>query len=188
MKKRLLILGAPGAGKGTQARKICELLDIPTFSTGEMLRSQMKAGTELGKKAKELIDRGELVPDSVISSLVEAELQSPRYREGFLADGYPRNLEQAHFLDQVLKDMGTQLDAVINLDVNLEDVVGRLLKRAEIEKRSDDTEPVIRRRLQVYQEQTEPLVRYYREAGLLINIDGNGSIDQVWDSIAAKLQ
>lgn len=188
MKKRLLILGAPGAGKGTQARKICELLDIPTFSTGEMLRSQMKAGTELGKKAKELIDRGELVPDSVISSLVEAELQSPRYREGFLADGYPRNLEQAHFLDRVLKNMGTQLDAVINLDVRLEDVVGRLLKRAEIEKRSDDTEPVIRRRLQVYQEQTEPLVRYYREAGLLINIDGNGSIDQVWDSIAAKLQ
>ena len=188
MKKRLLILGAPGAGKGTQARKICELLDIPTFSTGEMLRSQMKAGTELGKKAKELIDRGELVPDSVISSLVEAELQSPRYREGFLADGYPRNLEQARFLDRVLKNMGTQLDAVINLDVRLEDVVGRLLKRAEIENRSDDTEPVIRRRLQVYQEQTEPLVRYYREAGLLIDIDGNGSIDQVWESIAAQLQ
>ncbi|MDU5309150.1 MAG: nucleoside monophosphate kinase, partial [Varibaculum cambriense] len=92
------------------------------------------------------------------------------------------------FLDQVLKDMGTQLDAVINLDVNLEDVVGRLLKRAEIEHRSDDTEPVIRRRLQVYQEQTEPLVRYYREAGLLINIDGNGSIDQVWENIAAQLQ
>lgn len=188
MKKRLLILGAPGAGKGTQARNICELLDIPTFSTGAMLRSQMKAGTELGKKAKELIDRGELVPDSVISSLVEAELQSPRYREGFLADGYPRNLEQAHFLDQVLKNMSTHLDAVINLDVELEDVVGRLLKRAEIENRSDDTEPVIRRRLQVYKEQTEPLVRYYREAGLLINIDGNGSIDQVWDSIAAHLR
>lgn len=188
MKKRLLILGAPGAGKGTQARKICELLDIPTFSTGAMLRSQMKAGTELGKKAKELIDRGELVPDSVISSLVEAELQSSRYREGFLADGYPRNLEQAHFLDQVLKNMGTHLDAVINLDVELEDVVGRLLKRAEIENRSDDTEPVIRRRLQVYKEQTEPLVRYYREAGLLINIDGNGSIDQVWNSIAAQLR
>ena len=188
MKKRLVILGAPGAGKGTQARNICELLAIPTFSTGAMLRAQMQAGTELGNKAKELIDRGELVPDSVIGALVEAELKTDRYRGGFLADGYPRNLEQARFLDQVLKDMGTQLDAVINLDVNLEDVVGRLLKRAEIEHRSDDTEPVIRRRLQVYQEQTEPLVRYYREADLLINIDGNGSIDQVWDNIAAQLQ
>lgn len=187
MIKRLVILGAPGAGKGTQARRICELLDIPTFSTGAMLRAQMQEGTELGIKVKELINRGELVPDSIISSLVESELKSERFSRGFLADGYPRNLEQAHFMDSVLQGLDTQLDAVINLDVDLEDVVGRLLKRAEIEHRSDDTEPVIRRRLQVYHEQTEPLVRYYREAELLINIDGNGSIDQVWDCIKSKL-
>lgn len=187
MSKRIVILGAPGAGKGTQARAICEKLALPTFSTGAMLREEIAAGTELGKTAQELINQGCLVPDEVINPMVARTLNSEKFAEGFLADGYPRSVAQAQNLKKVLAEMGTDLDLVINIDVDLEAVVGRMLHRAEIEHRADDTEPVIRHRLKVYHETTEPVVEYYRNEGILLEIDGNGTIEEVWERIEKQL-
>lgn len=186
--KRLIILGAPGAGKGTQAKSICELLDIPTFSTGAMFRAHMEQGTDLGKQASAIIDRGDLVPDSITCPMVKQTLQAEQYANGFLMDGFPRSLEQARYLSKTLEELDIKLDAALNIDVNLDDVVARMLKRAEIEHRPDDTEPVIRHRLHVYKEQTKPVVDFYRESGLLLNVDGNGSIEEVWIRIKDALQ
>ncbi|OKL46040.1 adenylate kinase [Boudabousia marimammalium] len=186
--KRMILVGPPGAGKGTQAAFICRELNIPHISTGQIFRENMEQETELGESAKAYISRGEYVPDSVTNPMVKVRLDNPDAREGFLLDGYPRTVSQAKVLDEMLADRGRKLDLVLQITADNEAVVERLLKRAEIEHRPDDTEEVIRHRLDVYQELTEPLMSFYEEAGLLVKVDGNGSIDEVSDRIKAILE
>lgn len=179
MSKNLVILGPPGAGKGTQAARIADHLGIPAISTGDIFRANVKGGTPLGRQVKALIEAGEFVPDSLTNALVRDRLGQPDAASGFLLDGYPRTPGQVTELDAILESDGRRLDAVIELVVDVDAVVERLLHRAQIEGRADDTEPVIRRRLEVYAAETEPLASTYRERGLLSQIDGLGTIDDV---------
>ncbi|MBS5825720.1 MULTISPECIES: adenylate kinase [unclassified Actinomyces] len=183
----ILILGAPGAGKGTQAKRIAKALQIPAISTGAIFRQNMKDRTELGQKAQSYMDAGEFVPDSVTNPMVEARLSAPDVAGGYLLDGYPRTIEQAFYLRDVLAATGRDLDLVLEIAVELDEVVERLLKRAEIEGRADDTEPVIRRRLEVYKDQTEPMVTYYADQDKLVQVDGVGTVDEVWERIRKVL-
>lgn len=182
---RLLIIGPPGAGKGTQAAKITERYDVPAISTGDIFRANIKGQTELGQQVQAVIERGELVPDSLTNRIVEDRLQQDDVAHGFLLDGYPRNVDQVHALDEMLH--GDSLDAVVLLDADTEEVVARLIKRATIEGRVDDTEEVIRHRQEVYAEQTAPLVQLFTERGILVRVDGLGSIDEVSERIRAGL-
>ena len=176
---RLLIIGAPGAGKGTQAEFIAKAFGIPAISTGDIFRHNVKNETELGKQAKAFMDRGEYVPDSLTNDLVRDRLSHDDAQAGFLLDGYPRTAEQVVELDSILADSGTQLDAVIQLTADTDEVVRRLLGRAIEQGRADDTEDVIRRRLEVYEEQTAPLISVYAQRGLVLMIDGLGEVDEV---------
>ena len=176
---RLLIIGAPGAGKGTQAEFIAKAFGIPAISTGDIFRHNVKNETELGKLAKAFMDRGEYVPDSLTNDLVRDRLSHDDAKSGFLLDGYPRTAEQVVELDSILADSGTQLDAVIQLTADTDEVVRRLLGRAIEQGRADDTEDVIRRRLEVYEEQTAPLISVYAQRGLVLMIDGLGEVDEV---------
>ena len=176
---RLLIIGAPGAGKGTQAEFIAKAFGIPAISTGDIFRHNVKNETELGKLAKAFMDRGEYVPDSLTNDLVRDRLSNDDAKAGFLLDGYPRTAEQVVELDSILADSGTQLDAVIQLTADTDEVVRRLLGRAIEQGRADDTEDVIRRRLEVYEEQTAPLISVYAQRGLVLMIDGLGEVDEV---------
>lgn len=185
--RRLLLVGPPGAGKGTQAQRICDTLGIATLSTGQVFRDNMARGTELGELAQQFISRGDFVPDEVTNPMVAEALRTPEYAQGFLLDGFPRSVAQAEYLDGVLTDDGRSLDLVIELLVNEDDLVDRLLKRATIEGRADDTEEVIRRRMEVYREQTAPLTEFYGERGQLAQVDGNGTIDEVWERIHAVI-
>lgn len=184
---RLLIVGPPGAGKGTQAGNIAKTYGIPAISTGDIFRSNVAEGTPLGIKAKEFMDAGEYVPDSLTNDLVRDRLSQPDAKAGFLLDGYPRTLDQVRELDSMLAAAGTDLDAVIQLTVDTEVVVARLLKRATEQGRTDDTEPVIRRRMEVYTEQTAPLIKAYAERGLVVTVDGIGAVDEVTERIVAAL-
>lgn len=175
----IILLGPPGAGKGTQAVRIAERLGIPAISTGEIFRQNMAEGTELGTRAKAYMDRGEFVPDSVTNPMVKARLAAPDARGGFLLDGYPRTLEQAHVLRDILADLGIPLDMVLEIEVDEDEVVSRMLHRAEELHRTDDTEPVMRHRLEVYHDQTEPMATYYADQDLLEVVDGTGTIDEV---------
>jgi adenylate kinase len=179
MARRLLLLGAPGAGKGTQAERLVEKLGIPQISTGDMLRDAVSAGTEIGVKARDAMDRGDLVPDEVVIGVAEERLGRDDAREGFILDGFPRTVAQARALDDMLERRGTLLERCVALVIDEEAVIERLLKRAEIEGRSDDGEETIRNRMSVYRAQTEPLVAYYRERGVLAEVDGMGGIDEV---------
>lgn len=183
----ILILGAPGAGKGTQAKRIAKALQIPAISTGAIFRQNMKDRTELGQKAQSYMDAGEFVPDSVTNPMVEARLSAPDVAGGYLLDGYPRTIEQAFYLRDALAATGRDLDLVLEIAVELDEVVERLLKRAKIEGRADDTEPVIRRRLEVYKDQTEPMVTYYADQDKLVQVDGVGTVDEVWERIRKVL-
>lgn len=185
--KRIILLGPPGAGKGTQAAFICEKRGIKQVSTGQIFRDNMAAQTPLGVKAAGYIQAGEFVPDSVTNPMVADRLGQPDLADGFLLDGYPRTLDQARALADLLQQTGQDIDLVICIDVETEALVERLLNRAQIEGRSDDTAPVIRRRMQVYAEQTAPLIDYYRQAGQLRMVDGNGTVDQVRGQIEALL-
>jgi len=176
---RLLIMGPPGAGKGTQAKILGERLGVPTISTGDIFRANVELGTELGMQAKKFLERGEYVPDEVTNAMVRDRLGQADAFEGFILDGYPRTLAQVEFLDGVLAELGARLDRVLELTVDADAVVDRLLKRAQIEGRLDDTGDVIRRRLEVYAEQTSPLTALYAKRGLLARVDGMGSIDEV---------
>jgi adenylate kinase len=178
---RMLIMGPPGAGKGTQASVIAGRLGIPAISTGDIFRANVTQGTPLGVQAKQYMDAGEYVPDEVTNDMVRARLREPDARDGFLLDGYPRTLAQVDFLDGVLAERGQALERVLELTVDTEEVVDRLLRRALDQGRTDDTEDVVRRRLEVYTEQTAPLLAVYRERGLLVQVDGLGPIDQVTD-------
>lgn len=182
---RLLIIGPPGAGKGTQAGKLAEHYGIPAISTGDIFRANIKGGTELGQRVQAIIDSGELVPDSLTNEIVQDRLAQDDAAQGFLLDGYPRNVEQVHALDGMLE--GDALDAVVLLKADVDEVVARLLKRAEIEGRADDTEDVIRHRQRVYAEQTEPLIALFEERGILVSLDGLGTVDEVAGRIAKAL-
>jgi len=185
--RRILLLGAPGAGKGTQAARLVERLGIPQISTGDMLRAAVAEATPVGLEAKTFMARGDLVPDSVVIGVAEERLSKPDAADGFVLDGFPRTTEQAKALDELLERLGTRLECCVALVVDEDAVVKRLLKRAEIEGRSDDNEATIRNRMKVYRESTEPLVAYYRERGLLAEIDGMGSVDEIADRIEGAL-
>ncbi|HEY4225257.1 MAG TPA: adenylate kinase [Pseudolysinimonas sp.] len=184
---RFLIVGPPGAGKGTQAARISEAFGIPTISTGDIFRSNIAQGTNLGKQVKAIVDSGDYVPDSLTNALVEDRLREADAAQGFLLDGYPRTPDQVQHLDAILARNGHSLDAVIRLLADREENVRRLRKRALEQGRADDSEEAIRHRQEVYQRETEPVVAMYREQGLLIEVDGLGEIDEVTERIFAAL-
>ena len=172
-------MGAPGAGKGTQATALAERFGVPAISTGDIFRHNIKNQSPLGVKVKAIIDAGEYVPDDVTEEIVADRLAQPDCEPGFLLDGFPRTMHQVHFLDRYLADRGEGLDAVVSLMVEPEALVRRLLARAEIEGRADDNEDTIRRRMEVYAGQTAPLLFHYENKGLLVDVDGTGSVDDV---------
>ena len=184
---RLLLIGAPGAGKGTQAEKLAEAFQIPAISTGDIFRHNVKNETELGKQAKAFMDRGEYVPDSLTNALVRDRLSHADAIEGFLLDGYPRTADQVVELDDILGEQGNKLDVVVQLTADTDEVVRRLLNRAIEQGRADDTEDVIRRRLEVYEEQTAPLTDTYAARGLVVMIDGLGEVAEVTGRILTAL-
>jgi adenylate kinase len=183
----MLLLGPPGAGKGTQALRLVEKLGIPQISTGDMLRGAVADGTDIGRQAQSYMDRGELVPDAVVIGVAEARLSQSDAESGFVLDGFPRTAAQAAALDVLLERMGTSLECCVALVVDEEALVDRLLGRAKIEGRSDDSEETIRTRMSVYRAQTAPLVDYYRERGILAEVDGFGSIEEVSKRIEGAL-
>ena len=176
---RMIIMGPPGAGKGTQAQVVAERYSIPAISTGDIFRKNVSKGTELGVQARRFMDAGEYVPDELTNLMVRNRIDEPDAERGFLLDGYPRTLAQVEELDGMIKHTGHALDAVVVLTVDKEELVQRLLQRAETEGRADDTEDVVRRRQEVYHEQTAPLIEVYRDHGLMIEVDGMGEVDEV---------
>jgi adenylate kinase len=185
--RRLLLLGPPGAGKGTQAQLLVERLGIPQISTGDMLRAAVAAGSEVGKRAKSFMDAGELVPDEVVIGVAEQRLSQPDAKKGFILDGFPRTAAQANALDQLLPKLGVKLERCVSLDVDEEELVKRLLNRARVEGRSDDNEGTIRTRMQVYKDNTAPLIAYYGARGALVKVDGEGSVEEVAKRIELAL-
>lgn len=187
MSARMVLLGSPGAGKGTQAARIAERLNIPAISTGDIFRANVAGATELGTQAKAYMDKGEYVPDSITNAMVADRIAQADCENGFLLDGYPRTTAQVGELDSMLKASGLALDVVVEITADAEAVVARLLKRAGEQGRADDTEPVIRRRLEVYAESTAPLADLYAERDLLVQVDGMGEIDVVTGRIMEAL-
>ena len=177
--RRVLLLGPPGAGKGTQARTLAAELGVPQIATGDMLREAVASGTEVGLRARAFMERGELVPDEVVIGVARERLAADDAREGFILDGFPRTTAQARALDGMLEELGVELERVILLEVDEEELVQRLLRRASIEGRSDDNEQTIRNRMRVYREETRPLIDYYRERSILRPVAGSGSIEEV---------
>jgi len=184
---RLLLIGPPGAGKGTQAALLSEHFGIPAISTGDIFRYNVKNQTPLGVEAKGFMDRGEYVPDSLTNALVRDRLSHDDALGGFLLDGYPRTIDQVHELDSILTDAGKRLDVVVQLTADTDELVRRLAHRAEVEGRADDTPEVIRRRLEVYESQTAPLIDVYAARGLVAMIDGLGEIADVTARIVESL-
>ncbi len=180
-------MGPPGAGKGTQAVVVASSLGIPHISTGDIFRANVSEGTDLGREAKRYMDAGEYVPDSVTNAMVRDRISHDDCRPGFLLDGYPRTLEQVNELDMMLQSDGLHIDRAIELTVDTDEVVERLLKRAQDQGRADDTADVIRRRLEVYAEQTAPLIAVYAERGLLVQVDGMGEVDEVTGRILGAI-
>uniref|UniRef100_A0A7C4AIM3 Adenylate kinase n=1 Tax=Thermodesulfovibrio aggregans TaxID=86166 RepID=A0A7C4AIM3_9BACT len=212
---RLVFLGAPGAGKGTQAKKLVEKYGIPQISTGDLLRAAVAEGTALGKEAKSYMDRGELVPDKVVLGMVKERISQDDCKKGFILDGFPRNVAQAEALDKMLAEMNIPLDLALNVDVPFDDLMKRLTGRrtckvcgqmyniyysppkvegkcdkcgGELFQRDDDKEETIKKRLDVYRAQTEPLIDYYSKKGILKNVSGTGSIDEIFNNICAILE
>lgn len=211
---KLVFLGAPGAGKGTQAKKLVEKYVIPQISTGDLLRAAVAAGTALGKEAKSCMDKGELVPDSVVLGMVEERLKQDDCKKGYILDGFPRNTAQAEALDKMLAALNMQLEAAVSVDVPFDDLMKRLTGRrtckscgqmyniyfnapqkngicdkcgGELFQRDDDKEETIKKRLDVYTAQTAPLFDYYKNKGILKSVDGTGSIDDIFANIISKL-
>ncbi len=212
----LILLGGPGAGKGTQAKKLIDKYQIPQISTGDILRAAVKEGTPMGKKAKEFMDAGKLVPDEVVIGIIKDRLAQPDCKKGFILDGFPRTVPQAEALDKVLAGLGTKLDHVVSIDVPEEDLVTRLCGRrtcknpdcgqmyhikytppkkegicdkcgSELYQRDDDNETTVRSRLATYNQATRPLIDYYRAKGLVRPIAGVGSIDNIFNKIVGIL-
>ena len=187
---RIVLLGPPGSGKGTQAALLKDRLSVPHISTGDLLRAAVAEGTPLGLKAKAAMDAGNLVSDELMLGLIEERLGDSDVRAGYILDGYPRNLRQANALDELLNRLELPVQIALSLTVDEEQIIHRLAKRAAEEGRSDDTEDVIRNRLRVYSEQTAPVAGHYDARGLLVEVDGTGSIEQInqrlVDAIASK--
>ena len=181
-------MGPPGAGKGTQAVVVASALGVPHISTGDIFRANVSAGTPLGEEAQRYMNAGEYVPDSITNAMVRDRISHDDCTPGFLLDGYPRTLEQVNELDMMLQSDGRRLDRVVELTVDTEEVVGRLLKRAQEQGRADDTADVIRRRLEVYFDQTAPLVAVYSERGILLEVDGMGEVAAVTERILSALR
>ena len=187
---KLIFLGPPGAGKGTQAARIEAAYEIPQLSTGDMLRAAVAAGTEIGQQAKDIMARGDLVPDEVVVGIISERIQAADCANGFILDGFPRNVSQARALDGVLVEKGIDLDAVIELAVDPEILIARILKRAQESAdgpRDDDTEEALQHRLRVYEEQTAPVADFYAEKGILRTLDGMQEIDEVTQQIRSAL-
>jgi len=176
---RIVLLGAPGSGKGTQAERIVEKYQITHISTGDLLRAEVAAGTPLGKQAKEIMESGSLVSDEIVLAMIEARLSKEDARNRFMLDGFPRTLPQAEALDALLAKIGQPLDVVLFFDVDYGEIMQRLLAR----QRADDTEETIRKRLEIYEEQTAPLINYYKEKGNLRTVKGTGEIDEISQSV-----
>jgi adenylate kinase len=211
---RIVLLGAPGAGKGTQAKKLIEKYGLPQISTGDLLRAAVAAGTPLGKEAKSYMDKGELVPDSVVLGMVEERLKQDDCKKGYILDGFPRNTAQADALDKMLANLNMSLTAALSVDVPFEDLMKRLTGRrtckscgqmyniyfkapakegvcdkcsGELFQRDDDKEATIKKRLEVYSSQTEPLIGYYKNKGILKSVTGTGSIDEIFRKVTETL-
>jgi adenylate kinase len=215
MRKRLLLLGPPGSGKGTQAERLSQALGVPVLGTGDLLRDAIARGTELGLKAKEFVDSGRLVPDDIIIQVMRERMQAEDAREGFILDGFPRTVPQAEGLDRILRELGYELQCVLEIAVDEEAVVERMVNRricpscgkvynlkssppakdsvcddcgAALIQRSDDRPETIRERMRVYRESTAPLREFYEERGLLRTVDGNGSVEEVFGRILEVLE
>lgn len=184
---RIVLLGPPGSGKGTQAALLQTRLQVPHISTGELLRAAVAAGTALGQQAKAKMDAGELVPDDLVLGLLEERLSQPDTKAGYLLDGYPRNLAQCEALDALLQRLDQSLDHALALQVDEDQIVARLAMRARQEGRSDDSESVVRHRLQVYRQQTAPVIDHYRGTGILTEIAGVGDIEAINQRLMAAL-
>lgn len=187
MARRMLIMGPQGVGKGTQAALLAKHYGIPTISTGDIFRYNLKNGTELGKQARVYTDKGELVPDELTNSIVEDRLGMEDVKQGWILDGYPRSSSQVEALDRMLARMGTGLDAVVALDADRQVLMDRMRKRAQEEGRADDTPEAIAKRLDIYAHETRPLLDVYRDRGLLVEIDGVGRIEEISRRIIAEL-
>ncbi len=185
---KIILMGPPGAGKGTQAKVIAERLSIPAISTGDIFRKNVSEETDLGREAKRYLDAGDYVPDEITNAMVRDRVAEDDAVDGFLLDGYPRTLSQVEELDSMLEAVGSSLDAVVVLTVDKEEVVARLVKRAQDEGRADDTEEVMRHRQDVYEEQTAPLIEVYAERGLLVEVDGMGAVAEVTTRVFAALE
>jgi adenylate kinase len=185
---RMLLMGPPGAGKGTQAKVLADRLGIPAVSTGDIFRANVKDETPLGLEAKRYMDAGNYVPDEVTNAMVRDRLSDADAGEGFLLDGYPRTLPQVGTLDAILADHGHKLDAVVALIADTDVLVDRMLRRAKIDGRADDSEEVIRHRQDVYAAETKPLLQVYAQRGLLVEVDGVGEIDEVSERVLAALK
>ena len=184
----VILIGAPGAGKGTQARLLQEALALPHVSTGDLFRFNLKNETELGQLARSYMDRGELVPDEVTVAMVKDRLSQPDCQRGALLDGFPRTTAQAVAFDDLLAQIGGQIDIVPHIFVDREVLVERLLKRAQIEGRADDNEETIRTRMKVYEQQTQPLLDYYGAKGLVVKVNGQQSIEDVNKDLIAVIE
>jgi adenylate kinase len=185
--RRLLLLGPPGAGKGTQAQRLVTRLEVPQISTGDMLRAAVAAGTAVGRKAKSFMEAGKLVPDEVVIGVAQERLSQPDAQQGFILDGFPRTVGQAEALDRMLPKLGVSLERCVALAVDPDRLLERLLKRAEIEGRADDNEAAIRERMREYDAKTRPLLDYYRQRGVLREVDGVGTVDEVAERIEGAL-
>jgi adenylate kinase len=186
--RRLLLLGPPGAGKGTQAQLLIARLGIPQISTGDMLRAAVATGSAVGRKAKSYMDLGKLAPDAIVIEAAEERLGRPDAKRGFILDGFPRTVAQAEALDEMLPELGCLLERCVAITVNEEELAKRLLRRAEIEGRTDDNDASIRTRMHEYREKTQPLIAYYRRRGVLREVDGVGNVDEVASRIAQALE
>ena len=185
---RLVLLGAPGSGKGTQAARLKEHLQVPHISTGDLLRAEVAAGTPLGLQAKEVMARGDLVSDAILLGMLKDRFSRDDTRAGFILDGYPRNLAQAAALGELLASLGQKFDAAVQLTVDNEQIIERLAGRAQAEGRADDSPESVRHRLNVYDQQTAPVIEFYRQHGQLTVVDGVGSLDEVFTRIVEAIQ
>ena len=185
---RLVLLGAPGSGKGTQATRLKEQLGVPHISTGDLLRAAVAAGTALGQQAKAVMERGELVSDEIVLGMLEERFGQPDIARGFILDGYPRNLAQASALDALLHRLNLPVDVAVQLDVSTELLVQRIAGRAQAEGRADDTPEAVANRLRVYTDQTAPVIDYYRERGRLVCVFGVGAMEEVSERILSAIR
>ena len=185
---RILLLGPQGSGKGTQAERISRTYGIPHIATGDMLRAAMAAGTELGRKVKPIYDAGELVPDDLMIDLIRERLSQPDAEDGFVLDGFPRTLEQAEALDDMLLELGSPLDVVFDLQIDEPTTVQRLLDRAHKEGRSDDTPEAIAKRLELFRDATLPVIEHYRAQGKVVGVHAGGTVNEVFNEIQETLE